>query len=69
MLAVLRIAVMIGLYLYTTPASTSSSSSSRRRWQQLSGGPLGPPTIPNHQQVRLFGHGTAVYVSACKSTC
>lgn len=64
-LAVLRIAIMIGLYLYTTPASASSSSS-RRRWQQLSGGPLGPPTIPNHQQVCAFGHSSVCW---CVCVC
>jgi hypothetical protein len=55
LLALLRAAVMLALYLFTTPGSSIGSSSRRRHRQQLSGQPLGPPTVPNHEQVTRTG--------------
>lgn len=50
-LALLRIGVLLALYFYTTPGSSNGSSRRRQRQQQLTGGPLGPPAVPNHEQV------------------
>lgn len=58
MLALLRVAVLLVLYFYTTPGS-SSGSRRRQRQQALSGGPLGPPAVPNHEQVGTACQGSS----------